>query len=67
MKKESESGFLKIDQKLSWLNGIVKWFNGAFYVIEVKQSEDYKGRPKAREFELVIQGYIDAYDIQRLK
>jgi hypothetical protein len=38
--KESESHFLKIYQKLSWLDFIVKGLNGTFHVIEVKQSED---------------------------
>jgi hypothetical protein len=65
--KESESHFLKIYQKLSWLDFIVKGLNGTFHVIEVKQSEDHNGHPKAGEYEVVVQGYIDAYDIQRLK
>jgi hypothetical protein len=65
--KESESHFLKIDLKLSCLDTIAKRLNSTFYSIEVKQSQDYNGSPKSREFEIVIQGYIDSYAIQQLK
>jgi hypothetical protein len=65
--KESESHFLKIDLKLSCLDTIVKRLNSTFYSIEVKQSQDYNGSPKSREFEIVIQGYIDSYAVQQLK
>jgi hypothetical protein len=66
-KKESEAHLLKIDLKLSCLDTIVKRLNSTFYSIEVKQSHGYNGSPKSREFEIVIQGYIDSYAIQQLK
>ena len=65
--KEPESHFLKIDLKLSCLDTIVKRLNSTFYSIEVKKSQDYNGIPKSREFEIVIQEYIDSYTIQQLK
>jgi hypothetical protein len=65
--KESESHFSKMDLKLICLDTIVKRLNSTFYTIEVKQSQDYNGSPKSREFEIVIQGYIDSYAVQQLK
>jgi len=65
--KESESHILKIDLKLSCLDTIVKRLNSTFYSIEAKQSQDYNDSHKSREFEIVIQGYIDSYAIQQLK
>ena len=65
--KESESHFLKIDLKLRCLDTIVTRLNHTFYSIAAKQSQDYNGSHKSREFEIVIQGYIDPYAIQQLK
>jgi hypothetical protein len=65
--KESESHFLKIDLKLRCLDTIVKRLNSTFYSIEAKQSQDHNDSHKSREFEIVIQGYIDSYAIQQLK